>query len=265
MNSGDHASYSGILFNALIEKFKANDIDQELKLTIIATVGNLIFYLGHTLDSKYLDTLLDIYKEKMQNDNLRPLVFSWLIKILNFNKSLKNIDSSLAKFIPVLLDYITKNNLHLQYQSLEFLLSISSSHPKALKGFEDSVIKALLSIANDENNQLLWFIYENLLNLFHNVTLDNNLIEKSLADTLKIINSAKLQGNALNPILSYLEICSKKIDPKKTASYLDSLITVTNCNQNQAKAIAILASSAGVDAEILKVMTNKVHTLFKFS
>jgi len=50
--------------NGLIDKFKANDIDQELKLTIIATVGNLIFYLGHTLDPKSLETLLDIYKDK---------------------------------------------------------------------------------------------------------------------------------------------------------------------------------------------------------
>lgn len=194
----------------------------------------------------------------MQNDNLRPLVFSWLIKILNFNKSLKNIDHSISKYIPILLDYITKKNLHLQYQSLEFLLSISSSYSKALKGFEEAVIKALLSITNDENNQLLWFIYENLINLFHNVTIDKSLIEKSIGDTVKIVHSAKLQGNTLNPILNYLEICSKIIDPKKVTSYLDSLINIPNCNLNQAKAIAILAFSAKVDTEILNTMTQNV-------
>lgn len=253
----DHSAYSAVLYSALIDKFKANDIDQELKLTIIATVGNFILYLGQAMDHKHLEHLLDIYREKMLNDNLRPLVFSWLIKILSYNKGLKNIDAPLSKYIPILLDYTTKNNLHLQYQSLELLLAISKSYSKSLKGFEDSIIKALLSIANDENNQLLWFIYENLLNLFHNVTLDTNLVEKSLSDTIKIINSGKLQGNALGPILGYLEICSRKMEPKKTASYLDLLIS-QNFNQNQAKAIAILASAAGVDAEILKVMTDKL-------
>ena len=189
---------------------------------------------------------------------MRPLVFSWLIKILNFNKSLKNIEGSISKYIPILLDYITKNNLHLQYQSLELLLSISGSYSKALKGYESSVIKSLLSIASDENNQLLWFIYENLINLSHNVDIDGNLVEKSLADTVKIVNSAKLQGNALNPILGYLEICSKKVDSQKVGSYLSGLINLPNCNLNQAKAIAILASSAGVDSEILKTMIDKV-------
>jgi hypothetical protein len=63
-DSVEHTMYSNILFNGLIDKFRANDIDQELKLTIIATVGNLIFYLGHTLENKSLETLLDIYKDK---------------------------------------------------------------------------------------------------------------------------------------------------------------------------------------------------------
>lgn len=195
----------------------------------------------------------------MQNDNLRPLVFSWLIKILNFNKSLKNIENSISKFIPILLEYITKNNLHLQYQTLELLLSISTSYSKALKGYENALVKALLSIATDENNQLLWFIYEILLNLFNNSTIDDNLIEQSLEDTVKLLNSSKLQGNALNPILNYLETCSKKINSTKVVSYLNTLINFPNCNLNQAKAIAILASSGGVNANILKGMTEKVN------
>lgn len=63
-DSIEQSFYSSILFNGLIDKFKVNDIDQELKLTIIATVGNLIFYLGHNLEQKSIETLLDIYKDK---------------------------------------------------------------------------------------------------------------------------------------------------------------------------------------------------------
>ena len=64
LDSKEHAIYSGIIYNSVITKFKANDIDQELKLTIISAVGNLIFYLGHTLEPKYLESLFDIYIEK---------------------------------------------------------------------------------------------------------------------------------------------------------------------------------------------------------
>jgi len=197
----------------------------------------------------------------MNNDNLRPIVFSWLIKILNFNKSLKNIDKTITKYIPIILDYITKNNLHLQYQSLELLLSISCSYSNALKGYEDSVVKALLSIANDQNNQLLLFIYENLVNLFDNITINTGLIEKSIEETVKILNSSKLFGNSLNPILNYIEKCSKILDSKKITSYLDNLINLPFYNLNQAKAIAILAFSGGVDVQILNTMTEKVIAL----
>ena len=64
LDSKEHAIYSVAIYNSLITKFKANDIDQELKLTIISAVGNLIFYLGHSLDHKYLENLFDIYIEK---------------------------------------------------------------------------------------------------------------------------------------------------------------------------------------------------------
>ena len=70
LDTKEHATYSGILYNCLIDKFKANDIDQELKLTIISTVGNLIFYLGHAIDQKYLENLLDIYREKYIDCNI---------------------------------------------------------------------------------------------------------------------------------------------------------------------------------------------------
>ena len=64
VDSKELTNYSGVLFLALVSKFKANDIDQELKLTIISTVGNLIFYLGQALDPKYLETLFEIYIDK---------------------------------------------------------------------------------------------------------------------------------------------------------------------------------------------------------
>ena len=55
---------SNQLYEALINKFKANYIDQELKLTIISTVGNLILHLGDKLSQKSLENLLEIYIEK---------------------------------------------------------------------------------------------------------------------------------------------------------------------------------------------------------
>jgi len=64
LDTSEHTKYSGILFLSIVDKFKLNDIDQELKLTIISTVGNLIYYLGQAIDTGYLETLLNIYLEK---------------------------------------------------------------------------------------------------------------------------------------------------------------------------------------------------------
>ena len=105
------------------------------------------------------------------------------------------------------------------------------------------------------------FIYENLVNLFDNITINTGLIEKSIEETVKILNSSKLFGNSLNPILNYIEKCSKILDSKKITSYLDNLINLPFYNLNQAKAIAILAFSGGVDVQILNTMTEKVIAL----
>ncbi len=52
-DSVEHSSYSNILFNGLIDKFKANDIDQELKLKDLSSF--LVF-------SSSLSTLLSMWR-----------------------------------------------------------------------------------------------------------------------------------------------------------------------------------------------------------
>ena len=155
---------------------------------------------------------------------MRPLVFSWLIKILNSNKSIVNIESSISKYIIILLDLVVKNNPYLQYQSLEFLLSIVKSVPKALIKNEDKLIKSLITILNDENGQLLLFIYEILNSVVSNSNIDINLIQKAVEETVKLINSHKLLVSAISPILLFLEISSKKLDQTKNSNHLAALI-----------------------------------------
>jgi hypothetical protein len=64
LDSKEQTTYALNLYNALVIKFKANDVDQELKFAIISTVGNLLYHLGHTMDPKPVETILDIYIEK---------------------------------------------------------------------------------------------------------------------------------------------------------------------------------------------------------
>jgi hypothetical protein len=138
------------------------------------------------------------------------------------------------------------------------LLSISSHHIKSLKGYEDNIVKSLLAITNDENSQLIVFIYQILNKLINNVSIDKALIEKTLAETIKLVNSSKLSNESFSSVLEFLGNSSKKIDKKIITSHLETLLKKKVSNEHQAKAVAILAQSSGTDNDLLSKLTDNV-------
>jgi hypothetical protein len=60
----EQSAYATSLYNAFVTKFKAGDIDQELKVSLLQAFGNVLFYLGHTVEVKNLENLIEIFIEK---------------------------------------------------------------------------------------------------------------------------------------------------------------------------------------------------------
>jgi hypothetical protein len=245
------------LLKEIMPKFKANDVDQELKLSLISTVGNLVLYTGHTLSDKSIDEIFNIYLDKIKNENLRPLVFNWLIRVIKHNPNV-NLSRALSPFVSTLLDLLSKNILHLQYQTLEFLLTIITHCPQSISGQEVKIIETLLVISNEDS--LIQLIYEILNIIIQKFNISQDIHEAMLKRTLQLIEENKISNNSLNSIFIFIQNCVKFIDVSKLNNYISSILNLSNMNFNKAKSIAIMAKAGGSDEKLIETCINKLKT-----
>jgi cullin-associated NEDD8-dissociated protein 1 len=245
------------IYDALLPKFEANDIDQELKTAIISTVGNVILYMGHQLEEKFLNHLFNIYLEKIKNENLRPLVFNWLNKCMKNNKVLK-LDTALSHWTKSILELLIKNSLHIQYQTLEFLATVLNCCPNAVHGSESNIIETLLSIIKEES--LVHLIYEIFDSVFSHFKIKPEIIEKTLKETITLLENTKVTGSSLTPIFNFIEHATKSLDKSTLSKMIDSIVDFKNSNQNKAICIAILCKNSDTQTHIIQVCKEKIAT-----
>lgn len=252
----EYSDYIKSLYKEFLPKFKANDIEQELKQSLINVFGNILLYTGVALPKENLNEIIVTLLDKIKNENLRPLVLNWLILILKNNSKL-NLEESLKQFIPTILELLNKNNLHTQYQSLEFLLIIIKNMPKTLIGYEASIIDTLLNVSTEES--LFPIIYDILNELNSNFNLDKSLVDKSLEHTIKFLSEQK-QNNNFSYIYSFIQNCSEKIDQKNVNTYLQNLSKFETINSNTAVALSIFSVASGNDEKLVKLCLDKLNT-----
>jgi hypothetical protein len=184
-------------------------------------------------------------------------VFSWIIRILNEQAKVK-FESSIAQFTPLILDLLVKHALHIQYQTLSLLDTIYEKCPKSLTGNENTIIEALLGISEEES--LIPLIYQILNAIVRHVKIKPEVIDKTLIETIKILDNHKQVGSQLNSLFEYVHASAKLIDQKKIFSYLDTFIDFDNMNLNKARCLAILAANGGADKNLIKTCVAKLST-----
>jgi cullin-associated NEDD8-dissociated protein 1 len=245
------------LYLEFLPKFKSNDVDQELKLTLVSTIGNLLLHMGHHLSQKNVEELYSIYLDKCRNENLRPLVFNWQIKIIKNNPQLK-IEGALSQFAPLLLELLVKHSIHIQYQSLEFLNTIVQHCPGAIQGLENKFIEVLLSIINEES--LIPLIYEVLNSIYKSYKIDADINERTLIKTVSLLEVSKQTLNNLTHLFNFIELSAGRMDKEKVAEYVKKEFEFTSLNFNKARCAAILAESSGIEHALIKSCYEKLSS-----
>lgn len=257
LSPDEYKSKLDLLHTELLPKFRANDVDQELKLTLISTIGNMVLYMGHHIPQKQVDDLFTIFLDKTKNENLRPLVFNWLIKILKNNPQLK-LDTALQQFTPLILDLLVKHSLHIQYQTLEFLLTIITFCPKAVSGDETRIIETLMTITNEDS--LVPLIYDILNHIINHFSINSDILEKTLLETIKVFENSKNSGSALHSIFTFIQNVTRTVEKKKLENLIQNILDFNNLNYNKARCISILAKAAGIDQDLISSCTGKLNS-----
>jgi len=264
--SSEYKQLADQMVNMMIPKFKANDIDQELKQTVVITMGNLVRDMGHVISSDILSTVFSIYLEKTANENLRTLIFNWLTKAIVNNPELK-VDNYLSKFMNSLLENINKNNVILQRQTLDFLTAITQNQSKALAGFDEPLAKSLISLLTENNLPLFNVIYDLLSQLTHSThafSKNKSLLSASVEATLK---SLELDDNESNfhSALMFLEkaINLDCINNNTLGEYITQILKFNKFNNMKAKVVATFSKKIGNAISLVKELEKKVYFYYK--
>jgi cullin-associated NEDD8-dissociated protein 1 len=242
--------YSELTYSLLLPKFKLNDIDQELKVSLVVAVGYLIIHLGHYLKADYLNTIFEIFYEKNSNENLRSLIFSLLIKTLKSKKI--DLSPYMIKYVEYILKHSLKFNIQVQYQSLELLLTIlkfASSCVSSQSSLCNSINESVISLANEDS--LVSIIYHILIELL-SLVKDSNVNKSLLKKTIEVVNS---KPDLICPILfDYLEKLVQILEGNDSKAMLQNIFDLNekSLNSNKAIAISILAIEIKLNNEIVQ-------------
>ena len=243
----ENKKYIMKLYNILLPKFRLNDLDQELKMSLISTIGQMIISCGSLFDEKEINELFKIYLEKTPNENIRPHVFNWLIKIINENKGL-HLSKAISQFKSKIFDLLQNSPLHVQFQILSLTETIYRKIPEALKGEEKNFVKKFFEMKHEDS--LVPLIYNVLVAMLN--VLDATLVNNVLVETAKKLQLISTSGSQLNSLFNFSkEACSKTkaADVKKIiAGYKKDIKSV---NENVSKFIATLAAFAGEEKSFI--------------
>lgn len=106
------------LYNDILPKFKAQDIDPEIKIASSNAIADFIECCGKLLKEKEINELFKVYIEKTNND----LIKAEILKILNeiFTKDISdiNLDSSIAALRDPLLNILDSTSQQIQIKIL---------------------------------------------------------------------------------------------------------------------------------------------------
>lgn len=252
----ENKKYIMKLYEILLPKFKLNDLDQELKVSLISTIGRMIIYCGKLFDEKTLGELFKIYLDKTPNENTRPHVFNWLIKIMNENKELK-LAKPIAQFKTLLIELIRNSPLHVHFQVLSLTETIFRNYPDAFKGEEKTFIKELFEMKHEDS--LVPLIYNILIAMLN--LLNEGLVNQVFVETSKKLKIIGTTGSQLNSLFSFVKDASKKAKTAELTKIIGEYKKdIKNINENISKFIAIVSSFTGEEKgyidECLKLLTS---------
>ncbi|MCQ2815899.1 MAG: hypothetical protein MJ252_01410 [archaeon] len=247
-NIKTHSGNITSLYEMILPKFLANDVDNGLKVSSIAALAQIVICAGNALNPQKIFDLFGNIKEKMKNEALRSDLFSALIKMTNECKGIK-LEQPLRQFESTIIEFLTQIvPFIIKLHTLNLLESIFKKYPMTFKGSEKKIVSALQQMKFEES-----FI-PNIFNAYIAMIdlLSENDIDAIINTTVDKINQIDLIGTAVEPVFNFIQTAGRKVKPanlKKIVSTAQS--NFENLNENSLKLVAILAGISKADSNLI--------------
>lgn len=249
--------------NEILPKFVSNDLDKELKTSLITTVGNIILYTVSILDEPTLTKFFDVFLDKFKNENLTIICANWIMRILKSDQKIPLFNSILKKFIPIIIELINNKNSSLRHSAVEFLCCILEFYPQAASGFEKTLVLNLLDYSGDEG--FVQSLFETLLLILHNFDLEKDLLLKTINESVKVLESAQgaLSEKAAESLLAYCASASSRLNPAELETLIKELLNFKALSPSKSKLIAYYAKHAKNSEKLVKSLISDFNSLSK--
>uniref|UniRef100_A0A915PP10 TATA-binding protein interacting (TIP20) domain-containing protein n=1 Tax=Setaria digitata TaxID=48799 RepID=A0A915PP10_9BILA len=255
-NKFDYSPYVDSVYEAIIGKLKATDIDQEVKEKAITAAGLLIATFGDFLKDK-LPTCLPIFLDRLRNEMTRLVTVKALTVIVNSPLSI-SLHSVLSDILLLLAEYLRKNHRALKISTLNLLDSLVLNYkhggmdgPEVVRVLQET--PALISELDLQISQLT------LTFLSHLVAAQPAIISSSLPDILasyvNLLQSSLLQGATLTASLNFVLALVQADVPQKpsfeelldqlTAPAYDNASLHRQAYRSISACTAVVASASG--------------------
>ena len=249
------------LYNDILPKFKAQDIDPEIKIASSNAIADFIECCGKLLKENDIKELFKIYIEKTNND----LIKAEILNILNniFTKDVIDIklDSSVLEMQNPLLNLLeSASQQQIQTKILILFETFYKKFPSALKNSTQVIVDKLLKIKIKEGVLLYLFnIFKNMFNFL------NEQMMKTILDYIENrFNESTMDNSFLTSIFEFTRLACGKLQKKdlieKVKKYSPKM---KDLNENIAYYFSIIICHSGEEPSFLKAALKQLESLGK--
>lgn len=194
----DYKPYPAKIYDAVFEKYAAQDIDQEVKDAAISCVGSLIAYAGDVLDEAKRKKAFEILLERLRNEITRLTSVNVIVEIAQSPLTI-DVSSILGAVVEELSDFLRQTSRQLKQASLKALDTITRRYGKDVSAkLFDKVLKESSGLVSEAD--------------LHMSSLSLRLVEavlKTNKETVKIVKEhiyPKMQTLVQSPLLQGLAL-----------------------------------------------------------
>ena len=251
-------TYIKTLYDDILPKFKAQDIDSEIKVATSNAIADFIESCGKLLKENEIKELFKIYIDKTNNDLIKPEI----LRILNeiFSKDIKEINLSVAieEMQKPLLNLLESSPQQIQIKILILFDTFFKKYPNALKKYTEVLVDKLLKIKIKEGVLLYLFnIFKNMFSFL------NESMIKTIFEYIEMkFNESTMDNSFLTSIFDFTRLGCNKLQKKdlieKVKKYSPKM---KDLNENIAYYFSIIICYSGEEPTFLKEALKQIEIL----
>ena len=251
-------TYIKTLYDDILPKFKAQDIDSEIKVATSNAIADFIESCGKLLKENEIKELFKIYIDKTNNDLIKPEI----LRILNeiFSKDIKEINLSVAieEMQKPLLNLLESSPQQIQIKILILFDTFFKKYPNALKKYTEVLVDKLLKIKINEG--ILLYLFNIFKNMFS--FLNESMIKTIFEYIETKFNESTMDNSFLTSIFDFTRLGCNKLQKKdlieKVKKYSPKM---KDLNENIAYYFSIIICYSGEEPTFLKEALKQIEIL----